>query len=94
MFLLYYFRWTGTIKELKEYVGRVNEIANTTEGAELKGIFMPTSQWNFVLLFEATSYGKVLEIYKTNMQKYGAHPKIPVGKVEALHTFEELGIPA
>jgi hypothetical protein len=94
LFVLYYFRWTGTAAELKEYVERVNELTKKTEGVDLKGVFTPTSEWNAVILFEGTSYQKVLEIYKAFMQKHGPNPKIPVGKVEVLHTFEELGYPA
>lgn len=88
---LYYFRWTGTSKELKEYVGKINEIANGIEGAGFKGVFTPTSEWNGVLLFEGTSFDKVLEIYREYVKKYGAHPKIPVAKVELLFTFGEVG---
>ena len=91
MFLLYYIRWTGTAAELKEYVDRVNEVTNVTEGVSLKGIFLPTSAWNFVFLFDGESYNKVLEVYKTYMMKYGSHPKVPVGKVEVLHELDELG---
>jgi hypothetical protein len=91
---LYYFRWTGTPEELKEYVGRINDIANGIEGASFKGVFAPTSAWNDVLLFEGSSFDKVLEIYKVYVKCYGAHPKIPVAKVELLLTFEEAGYPA
>ena len=94
MYVLYYFRWTGTATEMKEYVGRVNEICNQTEGVNFKGVFMPTSEWNSVILFEGTSYDKVLGVYKAFMMKYGPSPKLTVGKVEALHTFEELGMQA
>ena len=79
---------------MKEYIGRVSEICNQTEGVTFKGVFMPTSEWNEVILFEGTSYDKVVGVYKAFMMKYGPHPKIPVGKVEALHTFEELGMQA
>ena len=48
---LYYFRWTGTSKEIKEYIERVSKIANKIQGANLKGAFTPTSEWNGVLLF-------------------------------------------
>ena len=41
---LYYFRWTGTTKELKEYVGRVKEISDGIEGASCKGVFAPSSE--------------------------------------------------
>lgn len=91
---LYYFRWTGTSDELKEYIGRVNEIANGIEGASLKGVFTPTSEWSAVLLFEGTSFDNVLKIYKEYINKYGANPKIPVAKVESLFTFEEVGYSA
>jgi hypothetical protein len=91
LFALYYIRWIGTSGELKEYVDRVNKIANETEGVTLKGLFSPTSAWNFVMLFDGESYNKVLEVYKAYMIKYGPHPKVPVGKVEVLHELEELG---
>ena len=93
MILLYYIRWIGTATELKEYVGRINEITAALDGVDFKGIFSPTSEWSFVVLFEGTSYDKVLEVYKKYMMKYGPHSKIPVGKVEVLHTFDELGYP-
>jgi hypothetical protein len=91
---LYYFRWTGTSEELKEYIGRISEIANRVEGAGFKGVFTPISEWNGVLLFEGTSFDKIMEIYKEYIKKFGAHPKIPVAKVELLFTFEETGYPA
>ena len=90
---LYYIRWTGTLIELKEYVGKVNEIANAVEGASFKGIFAPTSAWNAVLLFEGTSFSNILKIYKEYIGKYGANPKILVGKFESLLTFKEVGYP-
>jgi len=80
-------------KSCKEYVARISEIANGIEGADFKGIFTPTSEWNGVLLLEGTSFDKVLEIYKQYIKKHGAHPKIPVAKVELLFTFEEIGYP-
>ena len=91
---LYYIRWTGTSEELKEYVGKVTEIANVAEGASFKGVFAPTSEWNAVLLFEGTSFSNILKIYKEYINRYGTNPKIPVGKFESLLTFEEVGYPA
>jgi hypothetical protein len=94
LLVLYYFRWTGTAKELKEYVDIVNELADEIEGVNFKGIFSPTSELNCVILFEGTSYEKVLGLYKAYMMKDGPQSKIPVAKVEVLHTLEELGYPA
>ena len=93
MLVLYYFRWTGTAKELKEYIGEIKALTNGIEGVNFKGIFAPISEWNCVILFEGTNYEKVLGIYRAYMMKHGSHPKITVGKVEVLHTFEELGYP-
>jgi len=90
---LYYFRWTGTSEELKEYVGRVKEIADGIEGADFKGVFVPSSEWNGVLLIEGKSFDKILEIYKAYIKKYGSHPKIPLAKLELLLSFDELGYP-
>ena len=94
MYVLYYFRWTGTGEEMKEYVGRVNNLCNQTKGVVFRGVFIPTSEWCSVILFEGTSYDRVLGVYKAFMMKYGPSPNIPVAKVETLHTFEELGIKA
>jgi hypothetical protein len=90
---LYYFRWTGTSDELKEYIERVNETADGIEGASFKGVFTPTSEWSAVLLLEGTSFDKIMEIYKQYIKKYGSHPRIQVAKVESLFTFEEVGYP-
>ena len=83
----------GNSRRAKKHVKRGKEITNKTEGVELKGIFTSTSQWNGVLLFQGTSYQKILDIYKAYMQDYGPNPKIPIVKVEVLHTFEELCYP-
>jgi len=91
---LYYVRWTGTSEELKEYVGRVNQIANLIEGTSFKGIFTPANEWNAVLLIEGLNFNKILELYKTYLRTYGSHPKIPVAKLELLLTFQEIGYPA
>ena len=90
---LYYFRWTGTSEEFKEYFGRAKEIADGIEDADLKGVFLPMSEWNYVALVQGTSFDKIMEIYATYIKKYGPHPKIPLAKLELLVSFEELGLP-
>ncbi len=52
MYLIYYFRWSGTSSEMKECVEKVNEICDMTEGVNFKGVFMPTSEWGSALLLE------------------------------------------
>lgn len=91
--VLWYFRWIGTSEEFKEYMGRLQGIIDGIEGIDLKGVFVPASEWNFVLLLDVVNYDKALKAYKTYIRKYGVHPKIPLAKSEILGTFEELGLP-
>lgn len=90
---LYYFNWVGTPEEFKEYVGRMKSMCEGIEGVEFKGVFAPSSEWNAVLLLETPSLDKGMQVYKDYMVHYGRHPKIPLGKLEILFTFEELGYP-
>lgn len=90
---LYYFRWVGTSEEFSEYMDRVKGIADGIDDVDFKGVFVPTSEWNVVTLWEAPSMDRALEVYRTYMQKHGPHPKIPVAKMELLYTFKELGYP-
>ena len=93
MLVLHYIRWVGTSKELKEYVERVKSISDGVDDVDFRGVYAPTSEWNAVLLYEATSFEKALEVYRKYVQKHGPHPH-PVGKAELLYTFEEIGYPA
>ena len=93
MLTLYYFNWVGTPEELKEYVGRIKSISDGIDGLNFKGVFAPSSEWNFVLLFESATFEKALECYRTYMKKFGPSGKIPLEKTEILFTFEELGYP-
>jgi len=87
---LLYFNWKGTSEEFKEFAGRMSSIIDGIEGVELSGIFAPTSAWHYVMVMKAISYEKVLQVIKTYTEKYG-RPKTSLGKIELLHTFEELG---
>ena len=92
LLVLYYFNWAGTSEEFKEFAGRMGSKIEGTESVELVGIFAPSSEWNFVIVSKATSYEKILQAFKTYMEKYG-RPKTSLGKIELFHTFEELGYP-
>jgi len=93
LLVLYYNNWVGTPEEFKEYIGRTKSICDGIKGVNFRGVFMPSSEWNAVLLVETTSFDKVVEAFRTYTKKYGPHPKIPLSKVELLYTFEELGYP-
>jgi len=87
--VLYYFNWAGTNEEFKEFAGHLMSKAEGTD-VEPIGIFAPSSEWNFVAVMKATGYDKVLQTFKSSMEKYGK-PKTSLGKIELFHTFEELG---
>ncbi len=93
MLALYYFNWAGSSEEFKEFASRMASGIGGTEGVELIGIFVPSSEWHYVMVMKATSYEKILQAFRTGIEKYG-WPKTSLGKMELLHTFEELGFPA
>jgi len=91
MLMLYYFNWAGAPEELREFAERMKNIIKGTEGVEFNGLFIPTSEWNYVLVMKATNYEKSLQVMKTYIEKFG-WAKTPLAKAELFHTFEELGL--
>ena len=91
MLFLYYFNWAGTPEELKEFAGQIKSIIKGTEGIEFNGLFMPISEWHYVMVMKTTSYEKALQVMKSYIEKFG-WLKTSLAKVELLHTFEELGL--
>jgi hypothetical protein len=88
---LYYFNWAGTSEELREFAGRMKSIIDGTEGVEFSGLFIPTSEWHYVLVMKATNYEKSLQVMKTYIEKFG-WAKTSLAKAELFHTFEDLGL--
>jgi hypothetical protein len=66
-------------------------IIKGTEGVEFSGIFIPTSEWHYVIVMKMTNYEKSLQIMRTYIEKFG-WSKTSLAKAEVLHTFEELGM--
>ena len=91
MLFLYYFNWSGTSEEFTEFTARMKSIIKETEGVEFSGIFIPTSEWHYVLVIKATNYEKTLQVMKTYIEKFG-WSKTSLSKVELFHTFEDLGL--
>ena len=91
MLLLYYFNWSGSPEEFKEYAGRMKGIINEAEGIEFSGFFVPISEWHYVLVTKAEGYEKFLQAMKTYFEKFG-WSKTSLAKLEILHTFAELGL--
>ena len=89
MFVLHYFNWAGTSEEFKEFASRVKSQVEGVEGVNLVGLFIPTSEWHYVIVWNVTTYEKVLQTYKAYSEKYGSL-KISIGKLELLHTLEEV----
>ena len=89
MMVLFYFNWAGTSEEFKEFAARMKSQVNGAEGISLVGVFVPTSAWHYVMIWNSTTYEKALQTLKTYSEKYGPL-KISLGKTELLHTLEEL----
>ena len=91
MLTLYYFNWAGTSEEFREFAGRMKNIIGETEGVEFSGLFIPTSEWHYVLVMKTTNYEKSLQVMKTYIEKFG-WLKTSLAKAELFHTFEDLGL--
>jgi hypothetical protein len=89
MWVLHYFNWAGTSEEFKEFAGRIKSQVDGAEGVNLLGIFVPTSEWHYVIVWDVTSYEKVLQTYKAYSAKYGLL-KHSLGKLELFHTPKEI----
>jgi len=94
LYFIFYIRWLGTSGEFEKYLGRVESIIKGIEGVKYRGVFVPSSEWNFAFLIETSSFEQGMEIYKTYIKKYeGQHPLVLVEKLELLFTFKEIGFP-
>ena len=91
MLVLYYFNWKGTPEESEKFFGQVKNIIDGIDGVNLTGIFLPTSEWHYVMVIESTSYEKIMRIFRTYFGKEYGCWKTSLGKIELLHTFEEIG---
>jgi hypothetical protein len=91
LFVLFYFNWGGTSEELREFAGRMKTVIGGIDGIEFTGIFVPTSEWHYVLVMKAVNYEKSVQVMKIYIEKYG-WAKTSLAKAELLHTFEDLGL--
>ena len=89
MLVLTYFNWAGKPEEFKEFTGRIKSVGDGVKGVKLVGIFIPTSEWHYVMIWDVASYEKVLQTYKAYSEKYG-RLNFSLGKMELLHTLEEI----
>ncbi len=89
MLVLHYFNWAGTSEEFKEFTSRVKSQFDGLDGVNLVGLFIPTSEWHYVIVWNVNVYEKILQTYKAYSEKYGPL-KISLGKLELFHTMEEI----
>ncbi len=89
MLVLSYFNWAGTSEEFREFADRVKSISAELEGVSLVGVFIPTSEWHYVVVWNVNTYEKMLQTLKAYSEKYG-RIKISLGKIELLHTLQEI----
>ena len=94
MLMLYSLKWIGTYNEFKLYLERVKDISGVVAGMTFKGVYIPSDEWNYTLLFDLDHYENGLEGYQIFIKKY-LHPdvrsNIAYAKWTLLHTFEEIG---
>jgi hypothetical protein len=77
-------------------VENVKQVSEAIAGMTFKGVYIPTDEWNYTLLFDVAQYANALNGYQTFIQKYlrpDMRSNIAVSKSILLHTFKELGYP-
>ena len=90
MYFIFYIRWLGTSGEFEKYLRRVENIIKGIGGVNYRGVFIPSSEWNFAFLLETSSFDQGIEIYKTYIKKYeGQNPLVLVEKLELLFTLKK-----
>ncbi len=89
MLVLHYLNWSGTSAEFKAFREQMKNQVNEMEGIKIVGIFVPTSEWHYVIIFDTRTYENALLTYKAYAEKYGAL-KTSLGKLELFHTIEEV----
>jgi hypothetical protein len=89
LWVLHYFNWAGSNEQFKEFVNIIKSQFARSDRATFLGFFIPTSEWQYVAVWDLKSYETVLQIYKSYSEKFGAL-KMSLGKVEIFHTFEEI----
>ena len=74
MKVLVYFDWTGSRKELKEWVEKILEACGETE-VEYEGLYGPLNEkWNYVGIFETESYDEFRRMTrKVSRRPYMTH---------------------
>ena len=96
MLMLYSIQWIGTYNQFKQYLENVKALSSTIAGVTFKGVYIPSDEWNYTLLFELDQYANSIQLYQTFVKKYlqpDNRSNIALGKWTLLHAPEELGFP-
>ncbi len=89
MLVLTYFNWAGKPEEFKEFATHIKAVGDGVKGVKFIGMFIPSSEWHYVMVWDVANYEKILRTYNTYSEKYG-RLKFSLGKMELLHTLEEV----
>lgn len=96
MLMLYSIKWIGTYNQFKQYIERVKQVSSAVKGMNFKGVYIPSDEWNYTLLFDLDQYANALEGYQAFVKKHlqaDVRSNIAYTKSTLLHTFAELGYP-
>ncbi len=89
LFVLHYLNWAGTSEEFRNFANQMKRQGEGAEGIKLVGIFIPTSEWHYVIVWDVKTYETVLQTYRAYAEKHGPI-KMSLGKLELFHTLEEI----
>jgi hypothetical protein len=96
MLMLFNMQWIGTYNQFTQYLENVKKLSNTITGVTFKGVYVPSDEWSYTLLFDLDRYANMVQLYHTFVKKYlqpDSRSNIALGRWTLLHTPEELGYP-
>lgn len=87
-----YLNWNGTTEEFNQVKTIVRDIVANTDGVELEGLYIPSNEWNYSVLYKFDSFEKFI-LYQKNVRiqlKNRKLAKIPDRKLELFIRESEL----
>ena len=88
-----FLNWNGTADEFARVKSIVRDEVARTEGIELKGLYIPTNKWNYVVIYKIDTFENFLKFQKelrTQIKTQGL-AKIPTRKLVIMIKEKDLG---
>ncbi|UCF07757.1 MAG: hypothetical protein JSW28_08975 [Thermoplasmata archaeon] len=69
MLAIVHLNWRGTNEEFQAVCKHVKEIIVNTQGIELVGLYVPSNDWNYAVVYKVKSFTNFLDYQKIVREK-------------------------